>query len=307
MSPKKKQPGFNLLPAPVLNVLRFVVGPGRTMSLAVVILAMFAGAWYWGWQRVQQDVLESPAYWLTADDIIVVNEASWIRADLLREEVFNDPSLDRRLSIMDADLNERIARAFALNPWVAKVRRVSKQHPAQVMVELEYRRPVCIVEKLHWLIPVDVHGNVLPWGDFALNEARRYPRVVQIDSTPQGPVGTCWGDVRVVGAAEIAAVVGPHWEKFSLNRIVPVRNSATRHGECSYELYTHSGTRIIWGAAPGLKRPGEGTAEEKLAVLEMAFQKNNTLEGPTGAQEIDLPYELGKKQALAEYHPPQVP
>ena len=39
------------------------------------------------------------------------------------------------LSILDDDLTGRIAAAFALHPWVAKVVRVTKHHPAGVDVE----------------------------------------------------------------------------------------------------------------------------------------------------------------------------
>ena len=43
----------------------------------------------------------------------------------LKAEALRDASLDRALSITDADLAERIHQAFSLHPWVARVDRVT--------------------------------------------------------------------------------------------------------------------------------------------------------------------------------------
>jgi len=76
----------------------------------------------------------------------------WIHCDL-RAEIFRSAALDGPLSIMDEDLAERIAVACALHPWVARVRSVRKYHPARVVVELDYRRPVLMVEVTGGLLP----------------------------------------------------------------------------------------------------------------------------------------------------------
>ena len=60
---------------------------------------------------------------------------AWIHTDV-KAEVIRNASLDAALSVLDDNLTVNIAQAFALHPWVAKVTRVSKHHPARVKVEV---------------------------------------------------------------------------------------------------------------------------------------------------------------------------
>lgn len=230
MSSRNRKSNFSLIPEPLARGIGLLVGPARTPALAAVVVGLFAGAWWWSWQRVGADVLASDSYWLAPDDIVVSNEVDWIRSDDIRREVFHNASLESRLSIMDPELTERIAAAFSLHPWVARVRRVSKRHPAGLAVELEYRRPVCMVEAPGRLIPVDVEGNRLPDGDFALNQAVRFPRLTDIETMPVGPPGTRWGDLRVADGAAIAAaleIAGPHSGSIASSRCAgPTANGA---------------------------------------------------------------------------------
>jgi hypothetical protein len=263
----------------------------------VLITAVFGGVWFWGWQEVRDDVLASDSYTLSPKDIVVANQAEWIRVDI-REEVFRDASLQQRLSIMDPTVNERVAAAFSLHPWVAKVRRVDKRHPAGVTVELEYHRPVCMVNTYGRLIPVDVNGIVLPMDDIARSVARRYPRLDGVNTTPNRPVGTQWGDLRVIGAAEIAGTLGNRWQTYHLEKIVPVVKQSD-HGvaDILYDLYTRSGSIVAWGHAPGMNAPAEPTAAEKIAYLDRIIERYGTLEGKDEPQEIDLLFHLRNRSA----------
>ena len=263
-------------------------GRGRPVALMVMIAVVFIGLWYAMWREVDQDVLSSGQYWLTQDNVEITPLAEWIHRDI-RDEVFRDASLDGPLSIMDEDLAERIAKAFSLHPWIAKVRRVTKYHPARVEVELEYRRPVCMVQVQGGVLPVDVGGVLLPSGDFSPIEAGRYPRLVGVDTVPIGPVGTRWGDASVLGAAEIAAAFGPAWQQLSLDCITPSTLVEVGHSDdCTYELVTRGGTRIFWGRAPGTDMPGELPAVDKVARLIKHQKEHGTLQGTGGPQRLDI-------------------
>jgi hypothetical protein len=284
------------------DFVKFLVGPGRTVALALLILVLFGAAWYWGWQEVHGDVLASPEYMLSAEDIVVSNRPDWMRFDI-REKVFRDASLHQNLSIMDPDLNERIASAFSLHPWVARVNRVSKRYPASVVVDLEYRHPVCMVHIGSQIIPVDVEGNALPAWDLPPSEMDRYPRLVCADlSTPRGPVGEQWGDPRVVGAAEIAAALGDRWKSCHFDRIEPVpAPDSNRIGDAVYHLHTRSGTIVVWGRAPGVTTPGAPTTAEKLAYLDEEIQRYGTLEGPNDwERHLDLTLLIRTRQSEGE-------
>ncbi|MHB8902763.1 MAG: cell division protein FtsQ/DivIB [Thermoguttaceae bacterium] len=298
MNARKRASRFSLLPRPVAQLARFLVGPGRTFALAALMLILFGAAWYWGWQQVHAEILASAEYLLSPEDIVVTDRPDWMTFDI-REKVLRDASLNQNLSIMDPDLNERIASAFALHPWVAKVNRVRKLYPGTVVVDLEYRRPVCVVHSGGQLTPVDVEGNALPAGDLAPNEMDRYPRLVCADlSTRRGPVGEQWGDPRVLGAAEIAAALAGRWQSCHFDRIeiLPAPDS-NRVEDAVYQLHTRSGTIVIWGHAPGGKVAGDPGTAEKLAYLDDEIHRYGTLEGANDRPRLlDLPLLIANRR-----------
>ena len=270
------------------KLIRLLGGRGRPVVLVVLIVALFGGLWYAVWRRVGEEVLSSERYWLRPENVRITPLPEWVHRDV-RAQVFRDASLDVPLSIMDPDLTDRIADAFSMHPWIAKVRRVAKSHPARVEVELVYRRPVCMVQVPGGLLPVDAEGVLLPSGDFSPIEAGRYPRLVGVQTVPVGPVGTRWGDARVVGGAEIAATFGPVWGQLGLDRVVASTLVEVGHrDEFLYELYTRGGTRILWGRAPGTDMPGELPAVDKVARLKKYETEHGTLEGPGGPQQLDV-------------------
>lgn len=267
---------------------RFAEARGRYVALGVLIAALFFGSWYTVWSGVREHVLSSESYWLTPNRVEITPLPPWIHTDI-RAEVFRDASLDGPMSILDHDLVARIAQAFSLHPWIAKVRSVTKHHPALVRVELDYRRPVCMVQISGGLLPVDAEGVVLPSGDFSPVEASRYPRLTGTDTVPLGPVGTRWGDPRVVGAAAIAAAFDGDWQTLGLDKIVAAGPSAPgRLDQSTYELFTRGGTRILWGRSPDDDLGGEPPSVEKVASLKQYAHDHGTLDGPHGPRQIDL-------------------
>lgn len=283
---KKTQPGSaSALGVGAAIAARLVRGPvGATVLLAAVLV----GGWYLTWHVIGANVLRSDRYLLRVESLDVTPLPDWIHTDV-RAEVFRSLAFEDPLSIMDDHLAKQIADGFALHPWVAKVRRVTKQHPARLKVELDYRRPVCMVEVPGGLLPVDAESAWLRSEDFSPVEASQYPRLTGLDSMPVGSVGTKWGDGRVVGGAEVAAVLLPAWQELQLARIVPsARPQAGAH--YSYDLYTRGGTRVIWGLAPGADVPGDVPAAEKIERLRKYVAAHGTLDGP---HQLDLRSQRG--------------
>jgi hypothetical protein len=268
------------------KLLAIILGPGRPVLIVGVVAAVLLAGGYAVWQKVRPNVLSSDSYILTPQDVqITPTTPDWIHTDI-RTEVFRSASLDGPLSIMDDNLTERVADAFSMHPWIAKVSRVTKKHPARVCVEVAYRRPVCMVEVPGGLFPVDAGGVLLPVDDFSPVEASRYPCLVGIDTAPVGITGESWGDTRVVGGAEIAAALGNVWNELKLSQIIPSQTGIGR--EFSYTLLTRGGTRIHWGLPPGANAPGELSAVEKIARLQKYLERHGTLEGRDAPQELDV-------------------
>ena len=116
-------------------------------------------------------------YEVAADRIAVTPAPAWIHADV-KAEVLRSAAVGR-LDLRDRHLVVHVASAFALHPWVAKVVRVEKRFPAQVTVELEYRRPVAAVEVADrgeaGLVFIDQESVLLPSADFAPPRATSRP------------------------------------------------------------------------------------------------------------------------------------
>jgi hypothetical protein len=250
---------------------------------AVVIAAAFAARAIW--LQVRADVFRGAPYQLALDDIEITPLPSWIRSDV-KAEALRDGSLDEPLPLADEDLAERIAKAFALHPWVAAVERVSKRYPAGATIELVYRRPVAMVEVPNGLFPVDAHSVLLPSGDFTAVEARNYPRIADVRGQPVGLVGSPWNDPIVTGAAKIADKLAPIWKELGLYQIRPMSESPQSVGaNGAFELVTRDGASIVWGSAPGQERPGEPSASEKIARLKKLLADHGSL---ADAPNLDL-------------------
>jgi hypothetical protein len=250
------------------------------------------------WRHVRGHVLAGSQYQVHPEHIFISPTPEWIRPDegsktadeRIKSEVLRDATRSAPLSLLDSDLTVRLAETFAAHPWIERVERVSKHFPSGVEVSVAYRVPVAMVEVQDGshVLPVDEHSVLLPTRDFTVEEAERYPRIAEIYTAPPQVVGHRWGDAAVLGGAQIAAAIGSDWKKLGLARIVPVERKPARSGfEYTYRLFTHSGTTIDWGRAPGTDLPGEVPATEKLAQLKRYHAQNGgTLDGEDGPQPI---------------------
>ncbi len=290
MAAKKSaaQPPASPLRTRAVRLLGLLAGPGRPWFLGLLLAAGLFLAWLAVWRQVEADLLSSADYWLTYEKVDVSPPPRWIHRDI-RAEVFRDAGFDGAVSIMDEALTERIARAFALHPWVEAVHRVVKHHPARVSVELSYRRPVLMVKVPGGWYPVDAKGILLPTGDFSSVEASRYPRLLGIETIPVSTAGERWGDARVVAAAEIVTAFGETWDALGLREIVPLAaDDFVQPSQHTFALYTRGGTQVLWGRTLGMEPPGEATASEKIATLVQFHQQTGSLDGDEGPQQIDV-------------------
>jgi hypothetical protein len=172
------------------------------------------------------DLSIRPEYQLSAAQITITTPPRWIPADI-RQQICEQAAQAQPLSLLDDSLSERIAAAFHTHPWVLRVIRVQKMWPARVHVELEWRRPVAMVNGIDGFYPVDINGVLLPGRDFAPADLKRFPVIENISSVPLGRVGEAWGDPVVNEAAVLAATLleaesdqDSWWQRFSLAAIV---------------------------------------------------------------------------------------
>lgn len=254
---------------------------------ALVVVAAIGGAVY-GWRRWGEAAVHSPEYTVAAERISVTPQPAWIQANV-KTEVIRSLS-GAKLELLDRDLVEKIADAFQLHPWVAKVIRVQKRYPAQINVELEYRRPVLVVKidapGEEGLLFLDRESVLLPSADFAPSQAKDYLRIVAAGETPTSVYGTPWGSQRIAGAAHLAAALGARWQSAGLYSIAATRAVGS---EFLYELRTQDEkVRVIWGLARGGESAGEATVEQKLAALDRYVHDKGPLDKLATGAVLDL-------------------
>jgi hypothetical protein len=256
--------------------------------LAAALLVGFVVGGFALWRHVRGFVLSGADYRLPVEEIAVTPPPPWIHADV-RGEAVRNASLEAAPSILEADLAERLSKAFAQHPWVEQVERVVLLHPAGAQVELTYRRPVCMVELPGGgLYPVDAAGVVLPTADFTPVEAQAYPLLVGVATVPVGRVGEPWGDARVAGGAAIAAALIDHWRDLKLARIAPSATPDSQTDDYTYEVISRQGARVVWGRAPGSPGGGEAPPGEKVARLRRYAAEHGDLDSGPSPHVIDV-------------------
>jgi len=232
-------------------------------GLAAVAVAVAASVAGWSvWSRVAEMTRSHPDVVLRPEAVELIGQAPWVRCDL-KAEALRNASLDGGLPLDDPELPRRLARAFDMHPWVARIVSVQLRHPAAATVEVVCREPVAMVAVKGGLLAVDAEGVVLPSADFSAESAARYPRLAGVNSSPQGPEGSPWGDPVVEEGAVLAAAIGPEWEQLGLQECRPVVGVGPR----KWELVGPPTRSILFGSAPGREPADEPAAAAKIARL----------------------------------------
>ncbi len=261
--------------------------------------------------RLLPDLSARPEYQITAARITTSAPPRWIPADI-REQVFEKTAESGPLSLLDDTLSERIAAAFHTHPWVLRVIRVRKAWPAQVHVEVEWRRPVAMITAFDGFYPIDEHGVLLPSRDFAPADLRRYPVIENVSSVPFGRVGEPWGDPVVNEAAALAAALlepspenTPWWNRLSLAAIVapPASSLKTPVDDLEFQLRTAGGSAVIWGRGPGSLHPAELSTSRKLERLAEFTERFGPLDDAHGPWQLDIRPWQGIRRSLLAAEP----
>ncbi len=189
--------------------------PARLIIVAAALVAAIFLRSATGWLP---DLNDREEYLINADAVEVTQAPHFIPSDFVAQ-AFHKADLPERISLLDDSATQQIHDALERHPWVERVLSVSKQSPGRIVAELEYRTPVAMVEVPRGVYPVDANGTLLPPENFTVSDAKQYPLITGVVSTPQGPQGTSWGDPVVVGAATLAMTLTDVWKEFQLEKI----------------------------------------------------------------------------------------
>jgi hypothetical protein len=265
-------------------VARLIFRPGVLLLLAAGVgLAVF-GPKLQGWLP---DLSRRGDYLIRPDQIRVTEAPPWIPKTFL-DQVAREGELPEKISLLDDAIVDRVAAAFQKQPWVERVVSVRKDFTKGIDVVLEYRKPVAAVVVDGRRLPVDHNAVLLPPEAFEHDDS--LPTIVHVTRLPAGAPGTAWGDRAIEGAARLAEVLGPSWQKLKLQSIeVPEVDGGERALELAvYQLNAAGGSRVIWGRAPGSDHPGELTPQQKLGRLEEYCARHGGFSDEQGPYVIDI-------------------
>lgn len=225
----------------------------------------------------------------TADQTAHRVTTRWKPHEIVQQVALQYPQWKDR-SLLDTTLVAELAQAFAQHPWIASVDRVEKTRQGRIIIQVTYRTPAAVVETHRGLSVVDASGNLLP-NDLLTKDYDQLPHLRGIQSIPNGPAGTPWGDPLVVAGAKLCQALMPqgtidsHWSRYGLDAVIapiPNRDTADIHSEPPvFELRTQGGRRIVWGHPPG-EDSLEPTASQKLDRLDEYIRQKSSLELPEG-------------------------
>jgi len=275
------------------SIRTHLIGMGRQLyrpvTIATAAAVFLVGLFLPRLSKLLPDLDERGEYRMRATQIEISPPPHWVPHDLVAQ-VVEQAALPDELSLLDDDLVVEVAEAFRLCPWVEDVVSVSKSFPVRVVVVLNYRRPVAMVEVRRGHYPIDAHGVLLPPQEFSVADTRAYPTIAGVVSTPQGPAGTEWGDPVVEEAAALAAELAPIWKKLGLSSIVcpPADEGHAKIDEGVFVLTSKGGSRITWGHAPGTNHPGELSTKQKIGRLEEYVSRFGGFDRPHGPYQIDI-------------------
>jgi hypothetical protein len=268
---------------------RWILGPAIVLLVIGGIAAYFLAPRAMEWLP---DLSHRPEYVLKPEDIHFTAAPPWVPRTFLRQ-VAREGSLPNELSMLDSKLVDDVAAAFQKHPWVDRVVSVRKEFPHRVIVVLEYRKPVAFVVTPTDRFAVDKQAVLLPPPDLPPAEDE-FPIIANARSAPPTEAGSTWHDRTVEDAAKIAEVLGPSWKKLQLRAIeipnLPPENTNTyaNPNDAVYSLRTTTGSRIIWGRAPGGDHPGELKPEQKVGRLEEYLARKGSFTDAQGPLEIDI-------------------
>ncbi len=293
---------------------------GTIISLGMLITAGFLA--YFAWQASSSSVSHSARYQITTSSISLNQQPEWLRADvkleaLSRSGLLTNPTNGSLgVSILDPvnQLEDRVVTAFEFHPWVLKVTSVVKSPPNQLNVEVEYRKPLGVlattsnqVDQIPYF-PISEDGVLLPQNDLSPKDLGLLPRIdirqfQQAASSSPPQVGQRWTEPRVAGAIDIISHLGSRWQSFALLDIRPSVVPEIRGNQryYVYEIRSNSGTRIVWGAAPGNAPTDEHSFETKLDRLENYIAQSGKLDSIESSPAlIDVRRELRTQPRLVK-------
>ncbi len=251
------------------QVVRLVIILGVGVA-AFAVWGSVKAAW---WSQLASLILEHPDYTITAEDLQLPEVPSWLRRDI-RLDVWERMKERGLKSTLQPGVAQQIFTIVAEHPWVSEVHSVRLSFPRDVVIDLQYRRPVCLVAGTAFA--VDAQGVALPASDLQDANLPLY-LLFGIEAGSAVIPSRPWPDGRVIEAGQLAEFLGTTpFERGFVFIVSRVTYRPLEPDDIVFTLRNREGKEIFWGRVPGREVHGEPPANLKrdrlLALLEKQSQ-----------------------------------
>jgi len=166
--------------------------------------------------------------------------------------------------------------------WYTNVAQVRRSDVDEVIVDGTWAIPFALVCDAAGEHLVDTRGRLLP-RNYAAGRGPRLLRISGVSMPMPAACGTAWPGDEVAAALAMATLVADRgWR----TQIAAVDVSGWAN-DGILRMRTDRGREIVWGRAPGKESATEVPAIQKLAALQMAFDRSGRIEG-SAPNAIDL-------------------
>ncbi len=243
------------------------------MLLGVVLLLFFVLIVFF--KERESLVFESwSVYRLKQDQIVVNPPPGWVAGDPAAM-IFANFAQNGQIALLDDSLIQKIRNQLESIPWIGRVVQIRRRYPAGLVLELEYREPVCLVEvttprqaSSYFLIGKGREVLDAPDAEKAKRLAAQFVSV-QISQYLVQDRNVCT-DSRIIGVLFLIEQLG---ERIANYGIRSIQTTPITEGY-AFVLVTDA-NRFTWGTCPPLDDPE--LAETRLKTMRRKLDQLDTI------------------------------
>jgi len=253
-------------------------------------------------KQVYAYYLNQPRYQLNLQmPLEVRHKPDWCPDPYFQESIKNSMQLAGRTSLFDRNIVGKVLAQYQKNPWVAKVSSIEKKFPNKLVVKVEMRKPVAMVEIKKWnnrsfYYLVDKDSVRLPGEYYNLPVVTlpiTLPVIVGVRNSPP-QAGQKWQDQGLYDALALASTL----KKYQVAKKVEIAaidvnniDGRVKRDESEIVLISKNKVQIEWGRPINTTKPFEMSAEDKIRNLYRVLDISPQLAGVKNVKvQFDQPY-----------------
>jgi hypothetical protein len=240
-----------------------------------------------------------PTQQINLSPLEVLNKPDWCIDPYFKDVICTSMQLTGKVSLFDKGCISQLLNKYKNNDWVAEVKSIEKQFPNKVIVKLELRRPVAVVEikkfnnrSFYYLVDKDTVR--LPGEYYTIPPLPiTLPVIVGVKNSPP-LAGEKWPDKGLSNALDVAVVLKQYQIYSKLDvAAIDITNIGGKINKNGSEIVilSKNNVQIEWGRPINTDKLFELSTEEKIKNLYRVLGISPQLQGIKYVKiQFDQPY-----------------